>query len=81
MEKELLFIGYRSFMSKSQKMCYIISFLTPPVVSKDGSSCFTNQIDVFTDEQKYNAFIKAHPIMSKVRVQFDIVGDKVHYKI
>lgn len=81
MDKDLLFIGYRSFKSKSEKMCYILSFLTPPVVSQDGSSCYTTNVDIFTDEDKFNAFIKAHSILEYVKIQYDIVGDKVRYHI
>lgn len=81
MDKDLLFIGYRSFKSKSEKMCYILSFLTPPIVSQDGSSCYTTNVDIFTDEDKYNAFVKAHSILEYVKIQYDIVGDKVRYHI
>lgn len=81
MDSDLLFVGYRSFKSKSEKMCYILSFLTPPTVSQDNSSCFTTNVDIFTDESKFNAFIKAHEILEYVKIQYDIVGDKVRYHI
>lgn len=81
MDKELFFIGYRCFKSKSEKMCYILSFLTPPTKSNDGNSCFTSNVDIFTTEDKYNAFISAHKILDKVKIQFDIYGDKVRYYI
>ena len=81
MNKELLFIGYRCFESKSGKMCYILSFLTPPVENKDKTACFTNTVDIFTDEAKYISFIKSHSILESVKIQFDIVGDKVRYYI
>lgn len=81
MDKELLFISYRCFMSKSEKMCYILSFLTPPVKSQDNNSCFTNQVDIFTDEAKYKAFVNAHKILESVKVQYEIMGDKVRYYI
>ena len=81
MDRDLLFIGYRCFKSKSEKMCYILSFLTPPTYNKDGTSCFTKNIDVFTEQDKYNAFIKSHKVLEYVKIQYDIVGDKVNYKI
>ena len=81
MREELLFTGYRCFKSKSEKMCYILSFLTPPTVSQDGSSCFTTQVDIFVDESKYQAFIKAHGILEKVELGFEIRGDKVRYYV
>lgn len=81
MDKDLLFIGFRCFKSKSEKMCYILSFLTPPQTSNDGNSCFTTQVDIFTDESKYNAFVKAHSILESVKVKYDIYGDKVRYYI
>lgn len=81
MDNDLLFVGYRSFKSKSEKMCYILSFLTPPTVSQDGTSCFTTNVDIFTDENKFNAFIKSHEILNYVKIQYDIIGDKVRYHI
>lgn len=81
MDAELLLVGFKCFKSKSEKMCYIISFLTPPVFSQDQMSCYTQQVDVFTDENKYNAFIKSHKILDTVKVQYDINGDKVRYYI
>ena len=81
MDRELLFVGYRSFMSKSQKMCYILSFLTPPAFNSDKSSCFVTNVDIFTEENKYNAFVKSHSILDTVKISYDINGDKVRYYI
>ena len=81
MESDLLFIGYRCFMSKNGKMCYILMFLTPPTTSQDKMSSFTTQIDIFTDENKYLAFIKSHALLETVKVNYDIYGDKVRYYI
>lgn len=81
MEARLLLIGFKCFKSKSEKMCYIISFLTPPVYSQDKISCFSSQIDIFTDAEKYNTFIKTHKILDNVTVKYEIKGDKVHYFI
>ena len=79
MTEELLFIGFRCFMSKSEKMCYILSFLTPPRHSQDKSSCFTSQIDIFTEESKYKAFIDNNSVLDFVKLNYEIIGDKVRY--
>lgn len=81
MAEELLFVGYRCFMSKKEKMCYILSFLTPPRESQDKSSCFTTQVDIFTDESKYKAFINNNAVLDFVKLNYEIVGDKVRYSI
>ena len=79
MTEELLFTGYRCFKSKSEKMCYILSFLTPPRESQDKNSCFTSQVDIFTDESKYKAFINNNNVLDFVKLNYEIIGDKVRY--
>lgn len=79
MTEELLFVGYRCFMSKSENMCYILSFLTPPRESQDKNSCFTSRVDIFTDESKYKAFINNNNVLDFVKLNYEIIGDKVRY--
>ena len=79
MTEELLFIGYRCFMSKSGNMCYLLNFLTPPRQSQDKNSCFTTQVDIFTDESKYKAFINNNSVLDFVKLNYEIAGDKVRY--
>lgn len=80
MEKqELLFIGFKSFKSKNEKQCCILSFLTKPINSKMG--CYCKPVDIFVTQQEYDSFLHENDIMSWVEVSFEIVGDKVRFKI
>ena len=79
MEKELILTGYKSGTSKSNKKYYKLTFITPPVVSKDKDFAYSSEITVFTEEEKYYDFIKKNGLLQKVPVKFEVNGDKVRY--
>lgn len=79
MENLLIFTGYKSGIGKSKKQYYMLSFITPPVVSQDQSFAYSNSITLFTTEEKYNKFVKEHGLMDNVNVSFEVNGDKVRY--
>lgn len=81
MEKEVMFVGYKSFESKKGNKCYLLNFLPSPEFNRDKTACYCSLIDVFTNENNYNLFIDEHEIMSTVSINVDIVGDRVRYSI
>lgn len=79
MEKELILTGYKSGIGKSKKDYYMLSFITPPVISKNQEYAYSNNITVFTTKEKYLSFIKEHGLLDKVPISFEVNGDKVRY--
>lgn len=80
MEKqELLFIGFRSFESKAGKKCFLLSFITHPINYQGG--CFCKPVDIFVTQQEYDSFLNENDVMCWVNLSYEIVGDKVRFKI
>ncbi len=79
MEKELILTGYKSGVGKSKKEYYMLTFITPPVISQNQDFAYSNNITVFTTKEKYHNFIKEHGLLDKVPVSFEVNGDKVRY--
>lgn len=79
MEKELIFTGYRNGIGKSKNEYYMLTFITPPVLSQKQDYAYSNNITVFTTKEKYNNFIKENGLLDKVLVSFEVNGDKVRY--
>ena len=67
MESELIFVGYRSGVSKNGKKYFMLNFITTPVISD------------FTEEDKYNNFIKSNDLLSICTVPFELQGNRVIY--
>lgn len=81
MKEDLIFVGYRSFMSKSNNECNVLDFITKPKLSSDGNTAYVSNVSVFTDEAKYSEFIRNTKLLSVVSVPFEINGNKVRYSI
>lgn len=79
MEKELILVGYKSGINKSNKKYFMLNFITPPVVSANQDIAYSNNITVFTNEEKYHSFIKENGLLDKVPVSFEVNGEKVRY--
>lgn len=79
MEKELILTGYKSGIGKSKKEYYMLTFITPPVISQNKDYAYSNNITVFTTKEKYQSFIKEYGLLDKVPVAFEVNGDKVRY--
>lgn len=81
MSDDLIFVGYRSFTSKSNNECNVLDFITKPKNTQDGKGVYVSNVSIFTDKDKYNGFIANHKLLSTVSVSFEIVGNKVRYSI
>lgn len=81
MKDDLIYVGYRTFMSKSGNKCNVLDFITKPKKTKNGDGVYVSNISVFTEEEKYFDFIKKNQLLSTVSVSFEIIGDKVRYNI
>lgn len=81
MKDDLIFVGYRSFNSKSGNKCNVLDFITKPKASNDNKSMYVNNVSIFTDKEKYNNFISNNKLLSIITVSFEIVGNKVRYYI
>ena len=83
MEKELIFIGYKDFVSKKNNKHYnMLDFITEPVVSQDRTRADCEKITIFVeDDSKYAEFLKEHSLLSKVVVNVTINGTNVRYSI
>lgn len=79
MNQELMFIGYKKFVSKKGIDCFILEFLSNPVTFKNG--CYCKPISVFTDANSFNDFINNNKIFDYVTVDCYVVGDRLHYSI
>lgn len=81
MSDELIFVGYRSFTSKSNNDCNVLDFITKPKKTTDGKGVYISNVSIFCDKDKYNNFIANNKLLSTVSVSFEIVGNKVRYSI
>lgn len=79
MEKELILTGYKSGVGKSNKKYYMLTFITPPVLSQNKEYAYSNNVTVFTTEEKYNLFIKENSLLDTIYIPFEVNGDKVRY--
>lgn len=79
MSNDLVFVGYRSGKSKKDEDYYVLNFITPPVVSEDGTSAYTSNVSIFTTKDKYNQFISENELLSTNVIPCSICGDKVRY--
>lgn len=79
MESELIFTGFKSGIGKSNKEYFMLSFITPPVLSQNGDFAYSNNVSLFTSKEKYNDFIKSISLLDKISIPFEVVGDKVRY--
>ena len=82
-KNDLIFIGYRSFKGKQDttKTFYVLSFITSPIVSDTKASAFCKNIDIFVNKDVYNNFISSNGLLDSVEVPYEVVGDKVQYKL
>jgi hypothetical protein len=81
MKEDLIFVGYRSFMSKSNNECNVLDFITKPKLAADGESAYVSNVSVFTNKEKYENFIDNTKLLSIVPISFEINGNKVRYSI
>lgn len=81
MNDDLIFVGYRSFTSKSNNECNVLDFITKPKKTQDGKGVYVSNVSIFTDKDKYNSFIGNNKLLSTVSVSFEIIGNKVRYSI
>lgn len=79
MQTDLILTGYKSGIGKSNKKYYMLTFITPPVISQNQEYAYSNNVTLFTSEEKYLPFIKEHGLLEKVPVSFEVNGDKVRY--
>lgn len=81
-KEKMLFCGYGSFKAKeSNKLYYMLKFLTPIRIRSDRDSADCKQISVFTSQEKYLDFRNKHEIMDFSDVMYDVDGDKVFYSL
>ena len=81
MKEDLIFVGYRSFMSKSNNECNVLDFITKTKLAADGESAYVSNVSVFTNKEKYENFIDNTKLLSIVPISFEINGNKVRYSI
>ncbi len=78
---KVLFVGYGSFKSKAGNDCFLIKVLTPPKISDDKSRADAELVSIFTEEEKYNKFIKTNGLMTECDVSVSVIGTRVKYEI
>lgn len=79
MSGDLVFVGYRSGLSKKNEKYFILNFITFPCVNKKGDCAYSRNVDIFVDVDKYNSFIKENELLSVNTIPCEIYGDKVRY--
>ena len=55
----------------------MLNFITTPVISDFGA--YSSDVSVFTEEDKYNNFIKSNDLLSICTVPFELQGNRVIY--
>ncbi len=75
-----VFVGYKSFSSKSGKQCNVISLIFIELDEINKRALYFVK-DVFVDDKTYNNFVAEHELLSTILVRREIVGDNVRYYI
>lgn len=78
---KVLFVGYGNFVSKAGKDCFVIKVLTPPRISDDKTRADVELVSIFTEEDKYNKFIKTNELMTECDVTVNVIGTQARYEI
>lgn len=81
MEETLIYTGYRSFVSKKDKRCNVLDFITLPKSSEDKSRVYVTPASIFVDDDVYSDFINNTKLLSQVKCKVNIVGNYVRYSL
>lgn len=67
-----LFIGYKTFVAKSGKKCYVLSYLFISLDEVNNRATYFVK-DVFSSEDTYNKFIASYELLSEVTLKREIL--------
>ena len=81
MQDELIFTGYRNFMSKKNVDCYVLDFITKPKKREDKEIVYVTPVSIFTDKANFEKFLATNKLLSVVKVSVEIVGNNVRYHL
>ncbi len=81
MQEELIYTGYRHFMSKKNTDCYVLDFITKPKKRLDVDSFYITPASIFVTKEQYEKFISESKLLSMVKVNVEIVGNNVRYHL
>lgn len=81
MKEELIFVGYRQFLSKKGSDCYVVDFITKPKKWASNNNVSVSNVTVFCEKEKFSDFVQNNKLLSTISVAFEIKGDRVHYFI
>lgn len=81
MQEELIYTGYRKFISKKNVDCYVIDFITKPKKREDKEIVYVTPVSVFATKEEYEKFTTNNKLLSIVKVNFEIVGNTVRYHL
>lgn len=79
-ELQGLFVGYKSFQSKSGKQCNVISLIFVELDEANRRATYFVK-DIFVGDKEYNNFVNGHELFATVSVKREFVGDGVRYYI
>lgn len=81
MQEELIYTGYRNFMSKKNVDCYVLDFITKPKKRLDVDSVYITPASIFVTKEQYEKFKTENKLLSVVKVNVEIVGNNVRYHL
>ena len=81
MQDELIYTGYRNFLSKKNVDCYVLDFITKPKKRIDVNSVYVTPASIFVTKEQFEKFINDNKLLSIVKVNVEIVGNNVRYHL
>ena len=81
MQEELIYTGYRNFISKKNVDCYVLDFITKPKKRIDRDSVYVTPASIFVTKEQYEKFKQENKLLSIVKVSVEIVGNNVRYSL
>ena len=81
MQEELIYTGYRNFISKKNVDCYVLDFITKPKKRLDRDTVYVTPASIFVSKEQYEKFKQDYKLLSMVKVNVEIVGNNVRYNL
>lgn len=74
------FVGYKSFLSKAGKNCFVISVIMVTLDELNNRADYFVS-DIFVGEKEYNDFVTLHSLFEEIDLKREVYQDKVRYHL
>lgn len=74
------FVGYKSFLSKAGKNCFVLSFILVDIDELNARADYY-VVDIFLEQKIYNDFVTSHGLFDEIELKRELYKDKVRYYV